>query len=154
MTTRAEISESEEHEGGHTRLMRAALEGQTETVETLLEIGADVNARDSEGRTALMFAAVNMHTDSAKALLEHGADVNAKAHDGCSALMLAASSGEIEIVRALLIKGADVSGKVTQTGKTALMLARENDHNDIAHLLQAAEGEQASKAERKTNDAE
>jgi hypothetical protein len=29
MPTRAELSESEEHEGGHTELMRAALEGRT-----------------------------------------------------------------------------------------------------------------------------
>jgi len=41
----------------------------------------------------------------------------------------------------LLSKGADVSGRFTQTGKTALMLARENNHDDIAHLLQAAEAE-------------
>jgi hypothetical protein len=144
MPTRTEISESAD--GSHTELMRAALEGQTETVKTLLEEGADVNARDSEGRTPLMFATVNMHTDSARALLEHGADVNTRANDGCTALMLAASSGAIEIVRALLSKGADISAKFTQTGKTALMLARENDHHDIADLLEAAEAEQPSKA--------
>jgi ankyrin repeat protein len=64
--------------------------------------------------------------------------VNATANDGGTALMLAASSGEIEIVRALLSKGADVSGRFTQTGKTALILAREKDYIDIAELLQAA----------------
>lgn len=145
MTTRAEISKSAEHEGGHTHLMRASLEGQTETVEALLEQGADVNATDSEGRTALMYAAVNMHTDAAKALLEHGADVNATANDGCTALMLAASSDDIEIVRALLSKGADVSGKFTQTGKTALKLAEEKGYTDIAQLLRVAGDEQAGK---------
>ena len=143
MNTRAEISESAEDEAGHTKLMRAALEGQTESVEALLEQGADVNAKDSEGRTALMFASVNMHFGSAKALLEHGADVNAKANDGCTALMLAASSDDIEIVRALLRKGADVSGKFTQTGKTALQLAEEKGYTDIVGLLLTAKREQA-----------
>jgi ankyrin repeat protein len=56
MTTRGQMSESAEHEGGHTELMRAALEGETETVKRSLESGADVNERDAEGRTALMFA--------------------------------------------------------------------------------------------------
>jgi ankyrin repeat protein len=102
-----------------------------------------------------MFAAVNMHTDSVKALLEHGANVNVRANDGGTALMLAAAAGEIEIVRALLSKGADASGRFTETGKTALMLAREKDYTDIAQLLQAAETEQASKARNaKANDTE
>ena len=71
-------------DGSHTELMRAALEGKSVIVKALLDRGADVNARDSEGRTALMFAAVNMqHPDTATALLEHGADVNATAEDGC-----------------------------------------------------------------------
>jgi hypothetical protein len=39
MTTRAEMSESAEHEAGHTELMRAALEGQAETIKRLLEGG-------------------------------------------------------------------------------------------------------------------
>ena len=90
MTTRAQMSESAEHEEGHTALMLAALEGQTETVKRLLEGGADINVRDDEGRTALMFAVTNLHTDSVKALLEHGADVNTRNNDGCTALILAA----------------------------------------------------------------
>jgi ankyrin repeat protein len=145
MPTRTEISESEEGDRGHTDLMRAALEGQTETVNALLKGGADINARDREGRTALMFASVNRHTDSAKTLLEHGADVNVRANDGGTALMLAALSGEAEIVRTLLSKGADVSAKFTETGKTALDLARDKNLTDIVHLLEAAEAGNALK---------
>ena len=142
MTTREQMSESAEHEGGHTKLMRAALEGQTETVKTLLESAADVNEKDDEGRTALMFAVTNMHTDSAKALLEHGAEVNVTANDGSTALMLAASCGDSGIVQDLLNKGADISAKFTQTGKTALKLAREKDYTEIVQLLEAAGAKQ------------
>ena len=142
MTTRAQMSESAEHEDGHTNLMRAALEGRTEAVKTLLEGGADPNEKDNEGRTSLMFAVANIQTDAVNLLLDHGADVNATAIDGCTALMLAASSGDSGIVRALLSKGAYVSGKFIATGKTALVLAREKSYTEIAKLLQAAGAEQ------------
>ncbi len=122
--------------------MRAALEGETATVERLLESGTNVNKSDDEGRTALMFAVTNIHRDTAKRLLEHGADVNAAANDGSTALLLAASAGDAEIVRDLLSKGADPSAKFIQTGKTALMLAKDKDFNDIGRLLEAAEAMQ------------
>lgn len=135
MTTRTELSEIEDKTGDHTELMRAALEGDTATVRSLLAGGADVNAKDNKGRTALMFAVTNMHADTAKELLEHGADVNATANDGATALMLAASSGDTKSVRALLDKGADPAGKYTRSGETALMLAKKNNHADIVDLL-------------------
>ncbi len=68
--------------------------------------------------------------------------MNVTANDGSTALMLAASSGDSEIVRNLLSKGADVSAKFTETGKTALMLAREKDYTEIVQLLEAAEAKQ------------
>lgn len=77
-------------EGGHTQLMRAALDGYTETVKALLRKGADVNARNREGRTALMFAVINLHATTVKTLLQFGADVNVQADCGCTPLMLAA----------------------------------------------------------------
>jgi hypothetical protein len=118
--------------------MRAALEGETETVERLFETRTDVNETDDEGRTALMFAVTNIHRDTAKRLLEHGADVNAVANDGSTALILAASAGDAKIVRDLLSEGADPSARFTQTGKTALMVAKEKNFTEIVRLLEGA----------------
>jgi hypothetical protein len=42
-------------EGGHTPLMRAALDCQTEIAKDLLSKGTDPNALDREGHTAIMF---------------------------------------------------------------------------------------------------
>jgi ankyrin repeat protein len=78
MTTRAELSAAEQYGHGHTSLMQAALDGDTERVRELINQGADINRRDDNGRTALMFVVINRHDETMKVLLEHGADVNAQ----------------------------------------------------------------------------
>lgn len=45
------ITSNVKDERDNTPLIRAALDGETETVEELLRMGADVNARNLEGRT-------------------------------------------------------------------------------------------------------
>jgi len=82
MTTRAELSAAEGYRHGHTALMRAALDGNTEKVKELIKQGVDINQRDNDGRTALMFAVINSHYETMRVLLEHGADVNAQSNKG------------------------------------------------------------------------
>src|SRR4030095_3393671 len=123
MTTRAELSAAEEYGHGHTPLMRAALDGNTEKVKELIQQGADVNERDDNGRTALMFAVINTHYETMKLLLEYGADVNVKSNPGGTALMGAATAGDLRMVQALLEKGADVHARLSETNESALTIA-------------------------------
>jgi len=135
MTTRAELAAAEQYSQGHTPLMRAALDGNTESVKELINQGVDINQRDDNGRTALMFAVVNRHYETMKVLLEHGADVNATSNKGGTALMGAASAGELRMVQALLDKGADVDARLHETNESAATLAASDGYDEIARLL-------------------
>lgn len=53
-------------------------EQNVQTVNTLLELGANVNARDLDGRTALMGAAHKGRSEIVQMLVEHGADMAAR----------------------------------------------------------------------------
>ncbi|XP_034382459.1 ankyrin repeat domain-containing protein 16 isoform X2 [Cyclopterus lumpus] len=55
-----------------TALHYAAKEGHTSTIQTLLELGADLHARDQKGRTALHMACIGQHAAAARTLLQLG----------------------------------------------------------------------------------
>ncbi|XP_077565469.1 ankyrin repeat domain-containing protein 16 isoform X1 [Stigmatopora nigra] len=55
-----------------TALHYAAKEGHASTIKTLLDLGADLQARDKKGRTALHMASIGQHAEAAKTLLRFG----------------------------------------------------------------------------------
>lgn len=67
-------------------------------VQVLLDAGADVNGRQSDGVTPLMSAAWNNESGFVRRLLALGADPNVRLESGLTALMVASSSGYQEVV--------------------------------------------------------
>lgn len=113
-------------------------------VTTVLPLGSRAFGQESPDSKAtgpvpaLMEAAVQGDVSKVARLLRAGADVNARRRGTAhTALMAAASYGEVEVVRLLLAAGADPALRDVE-GRTALMRARENEHAEVAALLQAA----------------
>lgn len=70
-----------------TLLQTAAYQNQAETVELLLEHGADPNARGTDGNSALDYAARALADDKVfTSLLDHKADPNVRNNDGVTPL--------------------------------------------------------------------
>jgi ankyrin repeat protein len=93
--------EANENVKGRTPLMLEAFRGNTAGVINLLERGADVNARDSDGDTALMFAACKGHGLIVAVLLQYGANAYARARNGWTAKKAAQSGLHREVAEML-----------------------------------------------------
>ena len=141
----------------------AVRKGDLALVTSLLDQGADVNAKFRYGTTALFKAAERGHLEIVKLLLARGADVTVKdTFYGATALNRALDNEHVEVVTAILQKdpsgAADVlmtgvrSGKPTLVGvaltssglkpenlTAALVIATDDkDKTEIAEMLKKA----------------
>lgn len=91
---------------GIQALLRAAKEGQLETVQALLAAKVEPNAQDSNGYTALMLSSFAGHQDVVKALLVANAKWDIENKLGDTALRLADLAEHAEIVGLLKSAGA------------------------------------------------
>ena len=73
-------------EGGACPLSTAALFGQVEAAQVLIEAGADINCRGDDGATPLHVAAFFCRTEIVKLLVDKGADRTIKNSYGSTPL--------------------------------------------------------------------
>jgi len=141
---------------GQTALMLAIKTAELPIVEMLVKAGANVNAVEKfQNQTPLMWAAgaPKNSGEMTRLLLSKGASVKARALytdwpnqisseprgqyrpvGGLTALLYASRNGCDVCVEALIGSGAEVNVP-TPEGVTPLMIALDNDHNDVAKLL-------------------
>ena len=139
---------------GETALMEAARTGSVEAVKVLLDHGAQVNAKETLRQTTpIMWAAEQDHAEVVRLLAARGADVNAQSlvnqpkkrygvnykgteshSGGMTPLVLAAREGALDSVEALVAAKADVN-KVSGDGSSAMLVAIQNGHYDVARFL-------------------
>jgi cytohesin len=158
----ADINARNKYDGGWTPLHYAYYYCKRDSVQQLVALGADINARTYSGETILHLAAARGRPNTAvirrgqenylknlqivairgeraavdfiEFLLTQGADLNARDNFGWTPLHRAASFGKLEVVSVLLAHGAKTDAK-TNDGKTARDLARESGHKEIVELL-------------------
>ena len=141
---------------GETALMMAIKGGDLSIVQMLVNAGANVNTvEEFHKQTPLMYAAAANRNAAqmVKLLLSKGADVKPRAMysdwasqitsepraqyrpvGGLNALLYAARGGCYECVEDLIAAGADMN-LPTPEGVTPLMIALDNEHNEVAKLL-------------------
>jgi ankyrin repeat protein len=107
--------------------------GDAALVKSLLDEGADINAKD-DGLTLLMKAATEGYLKTAKLLIDKKADIDAKTNEGSTALMAASMAGYTKIVELLVKAGANIKAK-NNMGYTAEMYANEKGYTNITQVL-------------------
>jgi ankyrin repeat protein len=118
-------------------LRKAAFEGQSEKVRSILDKGAKPDARDPDDRTALMMASFNGHKETVRLLLDRGAIIDTRDAMGRTALMYAAAGPYSQTVQLLLERGADLNIRGKEEGWTVLMFAAAEGQFDVIRVLLA-----------------
>ncbi|PAA93879.1 hypothetical protein BOX15_Mlig007069g1 [Macrostomum lignano] len=124
-----------ENKAGMSPLRIAAGKGQIRAVEKLLQASAEGDAQDRSGCTVLWKAAESGQSDIVDSLIKAGADVNLQRSDGIAPMWIASQMGHRAIIEKLLAT-AEINVELSKkSGSSALSIASECGHADIAGAL-------------------
>jgi ankyrin repeat protein len=117
-------------------LFEAAQEGDSESIEKLLQAGADVNAAIDGDGSPLIGAARGGHLAAVTLLLDRGADPNLAVPGDGAPLLAAAQAGQTAVIGLLLDRRANVD-LIVPGDENALIQASLGGHLEVVKLLVA-----------------
>ena len=121
----------------NTSLFIAVETERLQTIENLLSVGVNVNAKDSTGQSALFRATRRRHEDMVKLLLANKADVHLKDDEGRTAWSANVHSRDECILNLLLEAGADPSTCGLQGVSELYTAAKDGDKALVEFMLRS-----------------
>ena len=122
-------------QNGYTALHYSCRYGHVDTVRTLVNYKANVNARTERGSIPLTLAVSHKHGNVVHVLLSDSQClVDAKGRYGYTALHYSCIYGHVDIVKTLVKHKANVNARI-YSGNTPLTLAARNKHDNVVHAL-------------------
>ena len=115
-------------------LQRGLVIGDAELVQTLINIGVNVNTKFSDGLSALWVAAFTNNRDMIDVLAEGKANMNIKDKNGKTVLMWAVENDKKEVANTLITHGANIN-LMDNKKRTALLSAVIADKPRMVHML-------------------
>ncbi|KAL4588220.1 hypothetical protein LXL04_001102 [Taraxacum kok-saghyz] len=117
-----------------TSLLRpAAMSGNSYVVSSLLDAGADVNDRDSDGVSVMSLAVTSGDLDTVRILMESGCVVD---HRNDRFLHVAASSNRVDLMEVLCMGYLDIDvDSIDSEGQTALHVAARYGYTEVIQFL-------------------
>jgi len=131
----AQTPPSSAETAAYSGLHRAAANGETAQIRSLLEKGASPDARDGAGRTPLHVAAFGSHYDAVRALVKGGADINALENNRYDVITIAAVKDDVRMVRLALELGGNPKLVTSPYDGTALIAAAHLGHDEVVRIL-------------------
>ncbi|GIJ86797.1 hypothetical protein Asppvi_005693 [Aspergillus pseudoviridinutans] len=120
--------------------LKRGLPGNSIIVKMLVEVDADLEAKNAMDETPLTCAVINGSESAVRLLLEKGVNSESCDKSGSVPLLFAAWKGHTAVVSLLLEYGARIDS-TNADGNTALMLAADNGHHETILSLLARPAE-------------
>lgn len=127
---------------GETPLMLAALKGQLDRMQQLIDRGAAIH---QDGWSPVHYAATGPSAAAVRLLLDKGAPVDARAANGSTPLMMASRYGDERSVILLVERGADLSAR-NSLNLDAFDFARGADRDWMVRTLEKLQRQRAGAA--------